>query len=452
MPVLPEPHRIRGRRAVEIAADVERAVEAGRLPPGTALPPLRELAVDLGVNANTVAAAYRTLRDRGVIETAGRRGSRVLPRPSGTSWGQVPLEVPAGVHDLSDGNPDPALLPSLTEAFAHAAAEHTRRPVRYGGSTGDERLLALARDAFTADGVPAGPLAVTSGSLDAIERLLFAHLRPGDGVACEDPGWASLFDLLPALGLRPIPMGIDDEGPRPEEAARALAAGARAFVLTSRAQNPTGAALSADRAGALSAVLARHPEVLLIDDDHGHGLVDLPYHPVCVNGGRPTTRHWAVVRSVAKAYGPDLRLALLTGDPTSLDRVQRRQRLGAGWVSHALQRAVGHLWATGAVPVDRTAASYRDRRDALLRALSEHGVRAHGRSGVHVWIPVGDEAAAVVALLGRGWAVAPGARFRLRSAPGLRLTVSTLRREHIQPLADSLAEVLHAQPDLTRRA
>ena len=75
-------YRITGRGASAIAADIESAVGAGALHPGEALPPLRELARDLDVNPNTVAAAYRLLRDRGVIETAGRRGSRVRSRPA----------------------------------------------------------------------------------------------------------------------------------------------------------------------------------------------------------------------------------------------------------------------------------------------------------------------------------------------------------------------------------
>ncbi|MFD5655834.1 GntR family transcriptional regulator, partial [Streptomyces sp. NPDC127039] len=70
-------YRITGRGAAEISASVERAVGSGELEPGQPLPPMRELAQRLGVNPNTVAAAYRTLRERGVIETAGRRGSRV---------------------------------------------------------------------------------------------------------------------------------------------------------------------------------------------------------------------------------------------------------------------------------------------------------------------------------------------------------------------------------------
>ncbi len=74
-----------GHRAADIAAGIERAIGQGTLAPGAALPPLRELAGRLGVNPNTVAAAYRLLRDRGVIETAGRRGSRVRTRPSSTA-------------------------------------------------------------------------------------------------------------------------------------------------------------------------------------------------------------------------------------------------------------------------------------------------------------------------------------------------------------------------------
>lgn len=56
---------IQGRRAAEISASVEAAVGAGELRPGQLLPPMRELATALGVNPNTVAAAYRTLRERG---------------------------------------------------------------------------------------------------------------------------------------------------------------------------------------------------------------------------------------------------------------------------------------------------------------------------------------------------------------------------------------------------
>ncbi|AYG84184.1 Aspartate aminotransferase [Streptomyces hundungensis] len=416
---------------------------SGGLEPGQLLPPLRELATELGVNPNTVAAAYRLLRDRGVIETAGRRGSRVRPRPASTARDLIRADVPEGVRNIADGNPDPRFLPPLAKALAAAAHDNAAQPGRYlyGQEPVDAELARLARAAFDKGGVPDGPVGVLSGSLDAIERVLSAHLRPGDAVAIEDPGWGALLDLVPALGLKPEPMELDEEGPLPEGLERALAAGARAVVVTCRAQNPTGAAVSAARARALRAVLAAHPGVLLIEDDHGHGMVDLPLHTIA-----PATRHWAFVRSVAKAYGPDLRLAVLTGDAVTLDRVRGRQRLGPGWVSRLLQRAVVELWTSGAVDPAKVARSYRERREGLVRALRERGVEAQGRSGFVVWVPVPDETGAVSRLLHAGWAVAPGARFRMASAPGVRITVSSLTPREIGPLADAVAAAVGPGP------
>ncbi|WP_432194592.1 aminotransferase class I/II-fold pyridoxal phosphate-dependent enzyme [Streptomyces sp. bgisy027] len=436
-----EGYRIEGRRAAEIAASVERAVGSGDLEPGQLLPPMRELATDLGVNPNTVAAAYRVLRERGVIETAGRRGSRVRPRPATTGRESVRVDVPEGVRNVASGNPDPALLPSLAKAFAAAAELADREPVLYGDDPVEPELARIARGRLDADGVPKGPLAVASGSLDAIERVLAVHLKPGDTVAVEDPGWGSLLDLIPALGLRTVPVGVDDDGPLPDDVRRALDSGARALIVTDRVQNPTGAVVGSARARALRSVLRQHPEILLIEDDHGFGIVDLPLHPLA-----GTTRHWAFVRSVAKAYGPDLRLAVLTGDELTVDRVRGRQRLGAGWVSRLMQRAVVRLWSDGAVDPAAVAATYAARRDLLIRALAGHGVQAHGRSGLNVWIPVPDETGAVARLLHAGWAVAPGARFRTSSPPGIRVTTSTLTETEAAPLAAAVATAVGPGP------
>lgn len=402
---------------------------------------MRELATGLGVNPNTVAAAYRTLRERGVIETSGRRGSRVRPRPASTARGSIRVDAPPGVRDLSTGNPDPALLPALHDALAAAALRAERRPGLYGQAPVDEEFARRARAALDADGVPAGPVAVTSGSLDAVERVLAAHLRPGDAVAVEDPGWGSLLDLVPALGLRPVPVSVDDDGPLVEEVERALAAGARALIVTDRAQNPTGAVVTADRAGRLRAVLARFPGTLLIEDDHGHAIVAQPVRPLA-----GVTDHWAFIRSTAKAYGPDLRVAFLTGDAITVDRVTGRQGLGPGWVSRLLQHAVVHLWESGAVDPLAVAQSYGQRRDAVVRALAGHGIEAHGRSGMNVWVPVPDETGAVARLLHAGWAVAPGARFRMSAPPGVRITVSTLAMDEIGAVADAVAAAAGPTP------
>src|SRR5437867_10981378 len=106
---VPVRYHIGGRTAAEIAASVERGVRDGRLPPGDRLPPVRDLAADLGLSPATAAAAYATLRRRGVVATAGRRGTRVAGRPPLPAR-PAPALPPAG-KDLSSGTPDPALPP-----------------------------------------------------------------------------------------------------------------------------------------------------------------------------------------------------------------------------------------------------------------------------------------------------------------------------------------------------
>lgn len=428
-------YSITGAGAESIAASIEAGVSEGRLPPGSALPAIRDLAAQLAVNPNTVAAAYRLLRDRGTVETAGRRGTRVRDRPATTPRSLRGLTIPAGVRDLSTGNPNPVLLPIATARLSPPTT-----PVLYGQPAVSPELADHARATLEADGVAAEYLAVTSGALDAIERVLAAHLRPGDRVAVEDPGWANLLDLLGALGLAVEPVGGDDDGPLVADLARALRRGVRAVVVTSRAQNPTGGAMSAVRAEALRAVLAASGnDVLLIEDDHCAGVAGAPLQPLA-----GVVRDWAFVRSAAKAYGPDLRLALLAGDRRTIERVHGRQRLGPGWVSHLLQDAAVGMWRDQAATqrVADAEAVYTDRRTRLCAALAERGLACHGRSGLNVWIPVPDEAAAITRLFAAGWAAAPGSRFRIGSAPGIRITIADLTAAEIEPLADAIADSL----------
>lgn len=431
-------YAIRGSSATAVAAAVEAAVDQGRLAPGTRLPSVRAMAVELGLSPATVAAAVRTLRQRGVLVTRPRSGTAVAERPP------LPVrlgpEVAAGAHDLATGNPDPALLPGL-------AALPAWRPVAYG----DEAVLPQLRDAagraLAGDGVTAEHLAVVSGAMDGVERVLGAHLRTGDLLAVEDPGYVGVIDLARALGLALLPVAIDDEGMQPAALGRALGAGARAVVLSPRAQNPLGAALTAQRAADLRGVLDRAPDVLVVEDDHAAGVAGAGYEPVATGRAR-----WALLRSVGKALGPDLRLAVLVGDGVTVARVEGRQRLGCGWVSRHLQAIASHLLDDPAVVagLGTTAAVYTQRREALRGALAAAGIPAHGRSGLNVWIPVREEQAVVRALATRGWAVRAGEPYRLESPPAIRVTVASLPAEDAPRFAADLVAVANPPPHRTR--
>lgn len=425
------PHPITGTRAEEIVASVEAAIRDGRLAPERTLPPVRGLAHELGLSPSTVAAAYRELHGRGLIITAGRRGTRVSPRPP-IAAPPAPT-LPGGARDLATGNPDPRLLPDVGRFLGGAMPPHL-----YDDPTNLEELLALTRESFRADGVPAGSVAVVGGALDGIERALLAHLRPGDRVAVEDPGYPPTRDLLLALGLRPEPVPIDERGMDPGALAQMLRRPPQAIVVVPRAQNPTGAAHDAARASELGALLAGHRDLLVVEDDHAGPVAGLPLHSIAAAArlGR-----WVVVRSVSKYLGPDLRLALLAGDATTVSRIEGRQQIGTGWVSHVLQRLVVRLWSDPQVmrDIERATATYTARRTALVEALRDHGLAASGRSGMNVWVPVGDEQAALARLLEDGWGAAAGARYRLRTPPAVRITIARMAVEDAGRVAGALA-------------
>jgi DNA-binding transcriptional MocR family regulator len=426
---------ISGTSAVKIARSIESAVAAGKIAAGDKLPPVRALAKRLGVSSATVSAAYRILQERGLTIGDRRRGTRIRPTAPAAP---APPPPPRGVRDLAGGNPDRALLPDLQR---HLKRLHVKQRL-YGNDLNERDLLSVARRAFRAERVPAKSIAVVSGALDGIERVLREHLRPGDRVMVEDPCFTGVLDILASLALVAVPVAIDDEGMLPKAMLRAMR-GAQAIVVTPRAQNPTGAALSKSRARKLRTILRTRPDLLLIEDDHAGQVAGAPY----VTLVEPSRERWAVVRSVSKPLGPDLRLALLAADAETVGAVERRQTIGIRWVSHILQALVAELLRDRAVLRQLVVASktYAVRRQALLRALASHGIEARGKSGLNVWIPVGDESAVLQSLFQAGWAVHAGESYRVASGPAIRVTIASLMPTDARKFAADVAASITAK-------
>jgi DNA-binding transcriptional MocR family regulator len=424
--------KFQGRTARDLARSIEEAVHSGALPAGEPLPPIRQLAASARLSPVTVAAAYRRLHARGIVVGQGRRGTRVRPNPASPGLPVDQMSVPDGLVDLATGNPDPELLPPWDAALARV----TTVPRLYGDSPLLPRLLAFAAGEFDADDIAARSTTVVSGALDGIERLLREHLRPGDRIAIEDPSVPALLDLVGAAGFVAVPVALDQEGPRLESVIDALARRVRAIIVTPRAQNPTGAALSKPRATELARLLRGQDGLLIIENDPAGPVAGMPYVSVCGQAKR-----WAVVRSVSKFLGPDLRLAVMAGDELTIARVQGRQSLGIRWVSHLLQELTLALWSdpSNGRRLAQAADVYAGRRSALISALAGHGVVVESRSGFNVWIPVREETSAVQTLAGRGCAVAAGERFRIRSPPAIRVTTSGLPVDRAVRLAADLA-------------
>ncbi|MCR2785656.1 MULTISPECIES: aminotransferase class I/II-fold pyridoxal phosphate-dependent enzyme [unclassified Microbacterium] len=432
---------ITGASAAEIAESIRDLVDSGRVSPGDALPSVRALADRLGVNRNTVVAAYRLLGQAGLVASLGRGGTRVAAPGPMPAEGYAQNSV---LRDVGDGNPDPALIPDLS----HALAALGGRPVLYGEPVIDPDLERWARAWMAPDVADPDALrvTVTGGAVDAMERLLAQALVRDDAVAMEDPCFLSSIRTVRLGGYRPVAVPVDEEGMTVEGLRAALAEGVRAVICTPRAQNPTGVSLSARRAADLREVMAEHPHVLVIIDDHSSLLTRRPYHSII----GPTHRRWALVRSVSKFLGPDMCLAILASDPDTADRLAMRLSPGSTWVSHLLQRLTVALVTDPDVmaAIDAAGEHYLARNRAFADRLTAHGVPCAPGDGLSLWVEVGSPARAVTEqLMRRGWLARPGDEFVLAdesAAHRLRLTVHTLSDADAETLATDIAAAVRA--------
>ncbi|MEW9511540.1 aminotransferase class I/II-fold pyridoxal phosphate-dependent enzyme [Streptomyces bacillaris] len=429
---------IKGTTAAEIAGSVRDQVASGVLEPRTSLPPVRVLAAELGVNRNTVALAYRRLVEAGVAETRGRGGTVVAAVPQLAREGVSTCD---DCIDLAGGNPDPSLLPDI---LAAARRGDYSQPL-YGVPAIDAGLDAWARADFAEDIDHSFRTLVTSGAVDATERLLNAHLTRGDLVAIEDPCFLASIGTMRLNGYRSAPVGVDGAGMRPDALRAALKAGARAVICTPRAHNPTGASLTEERAADLRAILSEHPQVLVIEDDHFSAVSARPYHRITP----PGSSRWALVRSVSKFLGPDLRLALVAADAESTARLEARLSAGTTWVSRLLQHAARQMLLDPSVHElhERAREVYARRSGLLIERLHAHGIEVpHRPDGLNVWVELDvDGRAAVKALAHRGWAVRPGHLFAPDPAAhrgAIRVTTATLTESQAGAFAAELAAVV----------
>lgn len=445
------------RTPAGIAAAMSRRIRSGAIQPGTRLPTVREVARELRVSPATVNQAWRALAATGAIIARGRAGTFVgepvatrISRPEGRYQRLHPPSDSAFRLDLSRGTPDARLLPDPSAALRALADAGTAGDLA-SNYLGDAVLPEFAAK-LRADW-PFRPetIAVLDGALDAVDRLLTAHVRLGDAVAVEDPCFPPFLDLLSRIGARPVPVRMDESGPLPADLAAAVTEyGVAALILQPRAQNPTGASLTARRVRDLAEILAP-TGTLVIEDDHSTGIASAPLRSI---GARLPGRT-VHIRSYSKSHGADLRIAVAGGPARLLDPVVERRMLGPGWTSRLLQRLLlTMLDDQDAVrAVEHARAEYRRRSAELRRALARRGVQAPRADGINLWLPVAEENAAMISLAAAGIKVAPGGPFEVRDHPGsdhLRITVSPLGDHDFEWLATELAAATKALPTYRR--
>ena len=275
--------------AGQIYQQVRESVLDGRLRPGEALPPSRELAQRLRVSRNTVVMAYDRLVAEGFLATRVGAGTFVssldVPGPAAEStpsgqvegglrprriWDDIP--IPEDLSGLPDfdfrvGVPDARLFPYATwrrllgRQF-RASAVGSGMPCPPAGHWG--LRAALARHLRVSRGVDtaADDVVVTCGiqqTLDLVGRVL---LEPGACAAVEEPGYIPPRLAWRSQGARVVGVPVDQEG----LVVDALPDDARLVYVAASHQLPTGVAMSLRRRMALLSWAHAHDAAVVEDD------------------------------------------------------------------------------------------------------------------------------------------------------------------------------------------
>ena len=450
-----------GPRYRAIADALRDAVKSGKAPPGTRLPPLRDLAYELGVTVGTVSRAYALAASRGEVSGEVGRGTYVRGH---------------GGHERGNtgvGSASFLTLPEATEVAMKAAyappAGQTEfmgaamstliadLPTQPGASPFNNYILpggGQAERAAAASWLALGPFApqadeilVCSGVQQAILTAILCATEPGDVILTEALTYHAMVNQSGLMGRRVAPVDIDDEGLMPDaldRAARELKPAALFIVPT--LQNPTSAIMSEFRRREIVAIAERHDFTIIEDDIYGMLVEDRPL-PLAQFAPERT---WYTT-SLAKSAGCGLRVGFLV-PPRALQERARAILHGQGQtVPPLMAELAARLIVSGdaATICGNIKSEMRERHALTGKMLAGHGIAAHPAS-LYVWLELPQEWRAhafVEAARARGIAIAAGEDFMVgrmdRASRHVRLAIGQpqTREELIQGL-DVVATLL----------
>lgn len=420
-----------GALYAKLASALATAIEDGRLPAGTRLPPERQLSADLAVSRSTVAGALDDLAARGLLDRRQGSGTFVAALAQPASAGRTALvrelDDHAVIRDLS-GGPEAsvellaAAVDCAPEVTAEVATLEHGEVQRWTRGHGYVPLgLPALREAIAAHlsvhGLATSPdqVIVTTGAVEAVLLAARLFVEPGDPVAVEAPSYIGALDVLRSVGGRLLGIDVDERGARTDQLAAMMARSRpRLVYVIPDFQNPTGVVLSEPRRREIARLAAEH-RVPVIEDLVQHELwfdTPPPAPIAATDSGAPVL----TLGSMSKVFWGGLRVGWVRSDPGTVERLGRIKT-----VTNYGTPAIDQLVSARLLPqVDAIAARRREQLASglatLETAVAEHLPEWRWRrpeGGLSMWLqlPVPVAPALARSAERHGVAIATGASF-----------------------------------------
>ncbi len=314
------------------------------------------------------------------------------------------------VVSLAGGMPNLEGLPlrTLAELSHELVLSRGTTALQYGSGQGDQTLREQILDVMRLEGIEAHPddVVVTTGSQQALDLVTRLFINPGDVIVAEAPSYVGALGVFRAYEADVVHVPLDEAGLIPEaleEVLTRLDHEGRAVKLlytVPNFHNPAGVTLSLERRPRVLEIARRHG--VLVVEDNPYGLLGFENEPL------PAMRSMddsgvIYLGSFSKTFAPGYRVGWAVAPHSIREKLVLASESAILCPSNASQLAVStylanHDWR-GQIKAYRE--MYRERRDAMIGALTEHMPEASWTvpdGGFYTWVklPHGIDAQAML--------------------------------------------------------
>lgn len=379
---------------LQIAFLIADKIQKQILPPGTKLPPERELADLFAVSRTTAINAYRKLEQQGLVWTKVGSGTYVAQARNVDSLSEVPwtqlftaypqnplasilmdiVSTPApGTISLAAGMPDPELYPieTFTELYNRnigttAPADFGHIPIE-GYSPLRKAIAAMLNEKGIT--VSMENILTLSGSQQGLYLLSKVLLEPGDYVVMEAPTFIGAIQVFQAAGARVLSLPCSEHLSLDLLEDFLIRYRPKLLYIIPTYHNPTGRVLPEEERQDLIKLAKRHRLVIVEDDPYS----DLSYgeHPPRTLKALDSYGGVVYLGTFSKILFPGLRTGYLAGPPVLINRLALEKQLIDLHTNNIAQWLVAMFLNEEKLAYHLTTVrkEYKKRRDTMAKAL-----------------------------------------------------------------------------------
>lgn len=376
------------------------------------------------------------------------------------SFGSIP-----DIISLAGGLPAPELFPVdvIRQAMDEIMATDARSALQYGATEGYLPLKSFLAERVSRFGISATPeeVLITTGSQQGLDLVGRLFVDPGSLVAVEDPSYVGGLDAFNSYQASYLVVPVDEEGMQVdllEDLLARVAARPRLIYVLPNFQNPSGCTLSLARREKLLELSYRHSIPIVEDDPYWELRYEGEHLPSLKS--MDTEGNVIYLGTFSKILSPGLRLGWVVAPREVIDQMVKAKQSADLHTDSLAQRIVARVCSTGLLDqhIETMKPVYRERRDAMLRALADHlppGSRwSRPEGGLFLWatLPEGLDTGAMLSdALREKVAYVPGVAFHPRGdrTNTVRLNFSAVSvpmiREGVRRLGRVIKEWTEAQ-------